>query len=419
MRGFLHLLPSLVLLLTRLLTLVHAQFQEESPPTTTTTTLGFTNASALYVLGDSTVDCGDNTLFYPLLHARLSLYPCNGSDSSLLPQLLGFLGEKARSKKPPFCLLFSIAHLLFDGFTHVLWPLVERCEKMGLPFIRPFYGQNGSLDEVISGLNFGSTQATIMSKDSSSHQSLSQQLRQVSDTLQLLQLQLTEDIALHFTKSSIFFLSFGKEDFIDLFLHNFSSQVFDQSTAHDFPTMLVNQMTNAMRYLYDVNARKIICLGILPLGYTPHLAWLCNQTSLLVGGDDDNGESCVDEANKLVLEYNNLLYEHISMLNVEFTDAQIVFCDVYKGMMQIINWPKLYGFEDTRSACCGLGLNSAMIGCISLDGACEEASTHVWWDLFNPTHAVNSILADAAWSGLPFSGLCQPITIHELVSKNF
>jgi len=47
------------------------------------------DVSALYVLGDSSVDCGDNTLFYPLLHGRLSLYPCNGSDATLLPQLLG------------------------------------------------------------------------------------------------------------------------------------------------------------------------------------------------------------------------------------------------------------------------------------------------------------------------------------------
>lgn len=47
------------------------------------------NATALYVLGDSSVDCGDNTLFYPLLHHNLSLYPCNGSHTSLLPHLLG------------------------------------------------------------------------------------------------------------------------------------------------------------------------------------------------------------------------------------------------------------------------------------------------------------------------------------------
>jgi hypothetical protein len=47
------------------------------------------NATALYILGDSSVDCRDNSLFYALLHRNLSLYPCNGSDSNLLPHLLG------------------------------------------------------------------------------------------------------------------------------------------------------------------------------------------------------------------------------------------------------------------------------------------------------------------------------------------
>lgn len=45
---------------------------------------------AFYILGDSSVDCGDNTLFYPLVHSFLSLYSCNGSsDASLIPHLLG------------------------------------------------------------------------------------------------------------------------------------------------------------------------------------------------------------------------------------------------------------------------------------------------------------------------------------------
>lgn len=45
--------------------------------------------TAFNVLGDSSVDCGENTLFYPFLHRNLSLVPCDGSDSSLLPHLLG------------------------------------------------------------------------------------------------------------------------------------------------------------------------------------------------------------------------------------------------------------------------------------------------------------------------------------------
>ena len=47
------------------------------------------HVSAMYMLGDSSVDCGVNSLFYPIVHQDLSLFPCNGSNSILLPYLLG------------------------------------------------------------------------------------------------------------------------------------------------------------------------------------------------------------------------------------------------------------------------------------------------------------------------------------------
>lgn len=74
------------------------------------------------------------------------------------------------------------------------------------------------------------------------------------------------------------------------------------------------------------------------------------------------------------------------------------------------------GFEDVKRACCGLGLNGAMVGCMSMDMACNQSSTHIWWDLLNPTQKVNSILANATWSGQPIPGLCHPFTILELVN---
>ncbi|QHN91262.1 hypothetical protein HN51_049669 [Arachis hypogaea] len=355
-----------VVMLMSMLSLVYCQNKEVVTTTNIDGGRIGSHSYAFYVLGDSSVDCGDNTLFYPLLHGHFSLYPCNGSDSTLLPQLLA--------------------------------------EKIGLKSMRPFYGQNGSVEEIFGGLNFGSTQATIMNQGSQSHQSLNQQLRQVSETMQLLQLHLATDIALQFTRSSIFALSFGKDDYIDLFLQNSTNQM----SNHTFATILVDQMTNAVRYLYDANARKIICFGILPLGCTPRVAWEMNRTS------DYNGSGCEEQVNDLIMEYNNLLEEHMAKLNTELPEIHVVFCDVYHGMMEIINQPWLFGFVDTKTACCGLGLNGAMIGCMSMDIACNEPSKHLWWDLLNPTQAVNSILADAAWSGSLISNLCHPITIREL-----
>ncbi|XP_050269604.1 GDSL esterase/lipase At1g71250-like [Quercus robur] len=331
------------------------------------------NVMALYVLGDSSVDCGDNTLLYPLIHHNFSLYPCDGSDSSLLPYLLA--------------------------------------EKMSLPNILPFYSQNGSIAELQHGLNFGSAEATILEPRSQSHQSLNQQLRQVFEIIQLLQLQLGQNSADHFIKSSMVYLSFSKDDYIDLFLGN-SSGVMLNYNSQEFAHILVNQMIHVMRILYNANFRKIICTGILPLGCTPRTVWKWYNTSNV----EKDGRGCVKEINDIVLEYNTMLNEHIVKLNSKLPDAQIVFCDVYQGIMEIITKPANYGFEEVRNACCGAGTYGAIIGCLSQEMACDQASSFVWWDLYNPTPAVNSLLADSAWSGRPFSGMCHPITIQELIN---
>jgi len=78
----------IVVVLMGILSIVHGQ-QHTDTPTPPANDKNDLHVSAMYVLGDSSVDCGDNTLFYPLLHARLSLYSCNGSDATLLPQLIG------------------------------------------------------------------------------------------------------------------------------------------------------------------------------------------------------------------------------------------------------------------------------------------------------------------------------------------
>lgn len=85
-------LPGVVILMCKFISIVHGkQYTEKTVSKVTGNGRNGSLVSALFVLGDSSVDCGDNTLFYPLLHGRLSLHPCNGSDATLLPQLIGTL----------------------------------------------------------------------------------------------------------------------------------------------------------------------------------------------------------------------------------------------------------------------------------------------------------------------------------------
>ncbi|XP_051142144.1 GDSL esterase/lipase At1g71250-like [Andrographis paniculata] len=323
--------------------------------------------TSMYVLGDSSVDCGDNTPFYGLLHGSLSLFPCNGSDSTLLPHLLA--------------------------------------KKMGLPKTTPFYTQNGTFSAILNGVNFGSASATILHGSSQTYQTLNQQLRQAFETIQLVRLHLGEAASRQFVESAVFYLSFGKDDFIDYLLGNWSVSGYRYS-GREFTHILVRQMTNAVRNLYDSNVRKFICAGVVPLGCSPQLLLQFDRLSA----------NCVDDVNILVEDYNARLEESLAALGEELRDTVIIFCDVYAAMMELITNPLAYGIEDVANACCGEGGSGEAAGCVSPGMACLDASTHVWWDLYNPTPAVNAMVANSAWSGRPLSSVSRPITVRELIS---
>ncbi|KAK4780469.1 hypothetical protein SAY87_016575 [Trapa incisa] len=334
------------------------------------------SVSAFYVLGDSSVDCGDNTLFYPFLHHNLSLIPCEGSDRSLVPHFLA--------------------------------------EKMGFPSTPTFYGQNGSIDGLFQGLNFGSAEAMIMSSADHEFQSLNQQIRQVLETFQLLQLHLPLNSALSYIESSLIYLSFGKDDYIELFLHN--PGIMHKFTGPEFARILVDQMAAAMRTLHVAGARRIIIVGILPIGCAPRTVWEWNEAWGMLGNGKDNQTVCIEEINELVTQYNRLLEERIVSLNSDLPGMNIIFCNVYEGIMEIVNNPKKHGFENIKDACCGFGMNGARVGCLAVDMACKDRRTHLWWDLYNPTQAVNKLLAESAWSSLSLGHICRPSTIKHLVS---
>ncbi|KAM3303310.1 GDSL esterase/lipase 7-like [Capsicum chacoense] len=331
------------------------------------------SVTSMYILGDSSVDCGDNTPFYPVLHQNLSLHPCNGSDHTLVPQLLA--------------------------------------KKMGLQYVKPFYSQNGSMEDLLNGVNFGAAQATIMYPRSRSYQTLNQQLRQAFETIQLLQLQLGQDTAKSLIESTLFYLSFGKDDLIN-YLVDDESATSPGYNGLNFTHILVDQMINVIENLYDANVRKIVCMGILPLGCSPSVMSIRYNSTI---GDK---LGCENDVNLLVLEYNTRLEQRIVDLNLKMRGAQVIFCDTYRAMMEFIFHPQAYGFEDAKNACCGEGEYGGTKGCLSPDMACPRASNHVWWDLYNPTEAVNILLANSAWSGDPLPAICRPITFEALGSAH-
>lgn len=91
-----------------------------------------------------------------------------------------------------------------------------------------------------------------------------------------------------------------------------------------------------MKSLYNGGVRKIACMGVGPLGCSPGIMW--RGRAKMVEGKD-----CIEESNEVVSGYNARLSRRLLKLQKELPAVQIVFCDIYQGIREIISNPLTYG----------------------------------------------------------------------------
>ncbi|KAL6501775.1 hypothetical protein OROGR_026908 [Orobanche gracilis] len=337
-------------------------------------------APALFVIGDSSVDCGTNN----------------------------FLGTFARADRPPYGRDFD-THQPTGRFCNGRIPVDYIALRLELPFVPSYLGQTGSVDDMIRGVNYASAGAGIIFSSGSElgqHISLTQQVQQFMDTFEQLILSKGEDAAYDLISNSIFYISIGSNDYIHYYLRNVSN-VQSSFLPWSFNHFLAQTMKQEIENLYNANVRNVVVMGLAPLGCAPYYLWLYQS---------NNGQ-CVEIINDMIMEFNFAMRHMVEELNRQLGDANIIFCDAFEGSMDIIKNHNRYGFNVTTDACCGLGMYRGGIMCISSDIACNNASTHIWWDQFHPTDAVNKILADNVWSSLHTS-MCYPMNLQEMTAHN-
>ncbi|KAJ0106238.1 hypothetical protein Patl1_17508 [Pistacia atlantica] len=326
---------------------------------------------ALFIIGDSSVDCGTNN----------------------------YLGTFARADRLPYGRDFD-SHQPTGRFSNGRIPVDYLALRLGLPFVPSYLGQKGNVKDMIQGVNYASAGAGIIFSSGSElgqHISLIQQIQQFTDTYQQFILSMGENITAHLISNSVFYLSIGINDYIHYYLPNVSD------VQNLYLPWSFNQFL-ASNNLYNINVRKVVLMGMAPIGCAPHYLWKYGK----------NGE-CVEEINDMILEFNFVMRYMVEMLRQELPDSDIIFCDMYEGSMDIIQNHEHYGFDFTTDACCGLGKYKGWIMCISPEMACSNASNHIWWDQFHPTDAVNAILADNVWNGL-HTKMCYPMNLEDMVA---
>ncbi|KAG0460561.1 hypothetical protein HPP92_020858 [Vanilla planifolia] len=293
---------------------------------------------------------------------------------------------------------------------------------MGIPRPPPFYSGNWTPSALSAGVNFGSMPATILSPSTNLSsvgstvgkfllQTLSEQVRQVYESLQLISLGAGPSVASRIASSSLFFLSFGHDDYAGIFAGGvFAAAGQPKYGRHGIARLLVSEMVRAIKDLYNAGVRRIAVAGVGPLGCSPRLRWE-------VASHASQAQHCLEEANDVVADYNSRLADAIREVGPALSGVRIVFCDVYKGTMKIISNHKIYGFNNTRDACCGAGLFGGLIGCWAKSMACNDPSAHIWWDMYRTTEAVVARLADWSWSPADEGDhICTPVSLKQLLS---
>ncbi|PHT57855.1 hypothetical protein CQW23_00218 [Capsicum baccatum] len=335
---------------------------------------------ALFVIGDSSVDCGTNN----------------------------FLGTFARADRLPYGRDFD-THQPTGRFCNGRIPVDYLALRLGLPFVPSYLGQAGSIEEMILGVNYASAGAGIIFSSGSElgqHISLAQQIEQVTDTIQEFIVTIGDDATTNLISNSVFYISIGSNDYIHYYLLNVSN-VQSVYLPWSFNQFLAQTIKQEIKNLYNAKVRKVVVMGLAPIGCAPYYLWLYSSK---------NGE-CVETINDMILEFNFAVRYMVSELNEELVDASVIFCDAFEGSMDIIQNHDRYGFNVTDEACCGLGEYKGWIMCVSPDMACNNASSHIWWDQFHPTDAVNGILADNVWFSL-HTPMCYPMNLQDMLAQS-
>ncbi|KAF3448721.1 hypothetical protein FNV43_RR09434 [Rhamnella rubrinervis] len=333
---------------------------------------------ALFVIGDSSVDSGTNN----------------------------YLGTLARADRLPYGRDFD-THRPTGRFCNGRIPVDYLALRLGLPFVPSYLGQPGTVEDMMHGVNYASAGAGVLFTSGSElgqHISLTQQIQQFTDTFQQFVLSMGEQAATDLISNSVFYISIGINDYIHYYLRNVSN-VQNLYLPWSFNQFIASIIREEIKNLYNLNARKMVVMGLAPIGCSPHYLWQYRRST--------NGE-CVEDINNMVMEFNFIMRYMIEELDQELPASNIIFCDVFEASMDILKNHERYGFNITTDACCGLGQYNGWIMCVSENMACTNASNHIWWDQFHPTDAVNAILADNVWNGL-HTRICYPMNLEDMV----
>ena len=165
-----------------------------------------------------------------------------------------------------------------------------------------------------------------------------------------------------------------------------------------------------LQEMHRLGARRLVVVGIPPLGCMPLVKTLKDETS------------CVESYNQAAASFNSKIKEKLAILRTSLR-LKTAYADIYGTVERAMNNPKQYGkciqhdvlgkllpnrlwmreiadniwefagFTVTTKGCCGSGTVEYAESCRGLS-TCADPSKYLFWDAVHPSENMYKIIAD-------------------------
>ncbi|PKA59026.1 GDSL esterase/lipase [Apostasia shenzhenica] len=262
-------------------------------------------------------------------------------------------------------------------------------ELLRLPsFIPAFDDPRTRGRKIIHGVNFASGGSGILDQTGAQAGevvSLTQQIRNFEmSTLRDLEAQLGCRPNYKHLLKYLFVLETGGNDYQ---LNYFAPGGEPKPKLPQFTSILVSKLTQKIKKLYILGARKFVMFSIQPIGCIP----VARSNPKL-----SNNGSCIEQLNDVVLLFNQRLRSLVFELKAQLPDSNLVFVNSFNIIRDVIDNPHYYGFSDVSTSCCELSPRTVFL-CKRGGRACNNRTIHVYFDGLHPTDAVNLIIGQKAY----------------------
>ncbi|XVE66535.1 hypothetical protein DITRI_Ditri08aG0087000 [Diplodiscus trichospermus] len=163
------------------------------------------------------------------------------------------------------------------------------------------------------------------------------------------------------------------------------------ASDEEFVSMVLGNLTVALKEIYKKGGRKFGFHNIMPLGCLPYL-------KAQAGGSRN------DEATTIAKLHNKELPKTLNKLEKKLQGFKYAYFNLYKSLNERLNNPSKYGFKDGTRACCGSGLLGGVYSCggkrgIAKFDLCENPGEYLFFDSYHPSKKAYQQFAELMWAG--------------------